>query len=199
MVNEVDVTVRGHAGHEPTIFKGQGRRSYVRLNVASTPRIRTREGEWSDGLTQWFAVKLFGDLAENAAASIRKGDAVLVRGRLEYEEYDTRDGQRRWSAVIVAESFGPELRHASAHVTRNVRRTGAPEPESEAAGETDASEAGGSAASGADDTGENAGAKPQEEVDTSAFEDFPAAAEGEDPGATGGSDRIGETIAERIA
>src|SRR5699024_4627197 len=115
MVNEVDVTIRGHVGHDPTIFRGEGRRSYVRLNVASTPRIRTREGEWADGATQWFTVKLFGDLAENTAVSIRKGDAVLVRGRLEHEEYETREGERRWSAVVMAESFGPELRYASAH------------------------------------------------------------------------------------
>lgn len=123
MVNEIEVTLRGHVGHEPSLLVSAGKQPFLRLNVASTPRVRSREGEWGDGTTQWFAVKLFGEFAAHVAHSVRKGDAVLVRGRLEHEEYQTRDGEERWTAVIVADAFGPDLRTATAHVTRAVRRT----------------------------------------------------------------------------
>src|SRR5699024_8340840 len=120
---------------DPNLITGAGKQSFLRLNVASTPRIRTREGEWGDGATQWFAVKLFGEFAEHVAHSVRKGDAVLVRGRLEHEEYLTRDGEPRWTAVIVADAFGPDLRTSLAHVTRAVRRTSADTGTGPASGE----------------------------------------------------------------
>ena len=128
MVNEIEVTLRGHIGHDPNLLTGAGKQSFLRLNVASTPRIRTREGEWADGATQWFAVKLFGTFAEHVAQSVRKGDPVLVRGRLEHEEYQTRDGEDRWTAVIVADAFGPDLRTVTAHVSRATRRSEPDEP-----------------------------------------------------------------------
>lgn len=188
MVNDVEVTIRGHVGHEPTIFRGEGRRSFLRLNVASTPRIRSREGEWSDGATQWFAVKLFGDLAENAAVSIRKGDAVLVRGRLEHEEYDTREGERRWTAVIMAEAFGPDLRYASAHVARNVRRASA----TDGGGDEDSANANGGAP-------ESAPVRtPESSVDTSAFAEVSTEQEPEDQDPDGELEQAEETIAARI-
>ena len=71
--------------------------------VATTPRsLRTAEGlaitsfrlasaqrrwdraagTWSDGETNWYTVTCFRSLAENAAASVAKGERVVVAGRL---------------------------------------------------------------------------------------------------------------------
>lgn len=154
MVNEIEVTLRGHVGHEPKLLVSPGKQAFLRVNVASTPRVRSREGEWGDGATQWFAVKLFGEFADHVAHSVRKGDAVLVRGRLEHEEYETRDGEQRWTAVIVADAFGPDLRTATAHVTRSVRRT---ETGADSAGATEETTSGEVAAGSAEqETGEGA-------------------------------------------
>ncbi|UFU05320.1 single-stranded DNA-binding protein [Ruania halotolerans] len=142
MVNEIDVTVRGFVGHNPTLNQREGRQPYLRLNVASTPRVRDRDGEWGDGRTQWFAVKFFGSFAANAAGSVRKGDAVLVRGRLEHEEYLSRDGEQRWSAVIIADAFGPDLRYAEASVRRVTRSSAADESAESADGEPENAGAG---------------------------------------------------------
>ncbi|HLS65103.1 MAG TPA: single-stranded DNA-binding protein [Ruania sp.] len=169
MVNEIEVTLRGHIGHDPNLITGAGKQPFLRLNVASTPRIRSREGEWSDGATQWFAVKLFGTFAEHVAQSVRKGDPVLVRGRLEHEEYQTRDGEDRWTAVIVADAFGPDLRTVTAHVSRATRRTepeGDPEEQTGAAGDTEGDSVEGGTTGAATDGG---GA-----VDVSGFQEVPA-------------------------
>lgn len=160
MVNEIEVTIRGHVGHDPSLVTGTGKQSFLRLNVASTPRVRSREGEWGDGATQWFAVKCFGEFAEHVAHSVRKGDAVLVRGRLEHEEYQTRDGEDRWTAVIVADAFGPDLRMATAHVSRASRRSGPEETEAQPpgdAGEASADATHEATASGATGGTEDAG------------------------------------------
>lgn len=198
MVNEIEVTLRGHVGHEPNLLVREGKQPFLRLNVASTPRVRSREGEWGDGTTQWFAVKLFGEFAGHVAQSVRKGDAVLVRGRLEHEEYQTRDGEQRWTAVIVADAFGPDLRTSTAHVSRSVRRVeadsatgGTPAADSSAAGDASA-EAGGEGgvarAGGAEEGG----------VDLSGFQVLP---DDDDDGDSADEDTEAEpeSIAERMS
>ena len=198
MVNEIEVTLRGHVGHEPQLLVREGKQAFLRLNVASTPRVRSREGEWGDGATQWFAVKLFGEFAAHVAHSVRKGDAVLVRGRLEHEEYQTRDGEQRWTAVIVADAFGPDLRMATAHVTRAVRRTDAdaaagtaPAADASPSGEAAAGPAGGAEAAGSGG-GESSG------VDLSGFQVLPDdEADGETDHET--RDESEESMAERMS
>ncbi|WP_147916393.1 single-stranded DNA-binding protein [Ruania zhangjianzhongii] len=170
MVNEIEVTLRGHVGHEPNLLASPGKQTFLRLNVASTPRVRSREGEWGDGATQWFAVKLFGEFAEHVAHSVRKGDAVLVRGRLEHEEYQTRDGEQRWTAVIVADAFGPDLRTATAHVTRAVRRADA-ETETGSAATEEASEPAGTAADSASEEEADSATEAGEATESSEEQD----------------------------
>ena len=198
MVNEIEVTLRGHVGHEPNLLVREGKQAFLRLNVASTPRVRNREGEWGDGTTQWFAVKLFGEFAGHVAQSVRKGDAVLVRGRLEHEEYQTRDGEQRWTAVIVADAFGPDLRTSTAHVSRSFRRA---EADSAAGGTPAGSTTAGDAAADAGGEAQGVRADGAEEggVDLSGFQVLPdddAEVDAEDEGIEADPE---ESMAERMS
>ena len=130
---------------------------------------------------------------------MRKGDAVLVRGRLEHEEYQTRDGEQRWTAVIVADAFGPDLRTSTAHVSRSVRRF---EAASDAGG-TPAAEsstaAGASVGAGGEEEGAQAGGAEEGGVDLSGFQVLPdddgdSDADDEDTGAD-----PAESMAERMS
>ena len=76
---EALVHITGYAGTEVEV-RGQGTVSSFRL--ACTPRIRVKGGEYGDGNTTWIEVSCFRGLAEHVAASIRKGDPVVVIGRL---------------------------------------------------------------------------------------------------------------------
>jgi len=75
---EAQVHITGYAGTEVEA-RGNGNVSAFRL--ACTPRIRTKGG-WSDGNTTWIEVACFRTLAQHVAASVRKGDPVLVVGKL---------------------------------------------------------------------------------------------------------------------
>lgn len=56
-------------------------------------------------------VKAWGDLAENIAAEILKGDRVLVSGRVEEESWtDKESGAERTKLVLVADEAGRSLR-----------------------------------------------------------------------------------------
>ena len=59
------------------------------FRLACTPRMR-RGGDWTDGETTWLTVTCFRALAEHAASSIRRGDPLIVIGRLRTQVLDQR-------------------------------------------------------------------------------------------------------------
>ena len=55
--------------------------------------------------TDFFSCVAFGKTAENMATYFRKGDRVLIGGRIETNQYTTKDGQKATSVQIVVEEF----------------------------------------------------------------------------------------------
>ena len=84
-----------------------------------TPRVRTK-GEWGDGNTTWIEVSCFRALAEHVASSIRKGDPVVVIGRLRTNAWE-KDGQSHERLVLEAETIGHDLNRGTAAFRRKVR------------------------------------------------------------------------------
>ena len=113
---EAVVHLTGYAGTEVEI-KGNGAVSKFRL--ACTPRIRSK-GEWGDGNTTWIDVSCFRGLADHVAASVRKGDPVVVIGRLRTNVWD-QDGQSRSRLVVEAETIGHDLNRGTAVFRRPAR------------------------------------------------------------------------------
>lgn len=117
MVSETEVTVRGRLGHNPELQQTPGKKQWLRLRVATNRRIRSGE-TWIDGPTSWYDVKIWDDFAQNVAMSLRKGDAVIVQGALQIEEYTNTGGVTLKTPVIHANALGPDLRYLTAHVLR---------------------------------------------------------------------------------
>src|SRR3954454_266562 len=73
------------------------------LRLASNTRRRDAStGEWSEK-PNYFDVTVWGPQGENCARFLSKGRSVAVDGRLEWREFETRDGQKRETVEIVAE------------------------------------------------------------------------------------------------
>ncbi|WP_146233389.1 single-stranded DNA-binding protein [Arthrobacter psychrolactophilus] len=75
---------------------------------------------WGDGPTNWYRVTTFRSLAANSVVSLRKGDRIIVVGRLNIRTYLRPDGTKGTSVEIEADSIGPDLKFGSAHFTRMV-------------------------------------------------------------------------------
>mgnify|MGYP002358184931 CR=1 FL=1 len=67
--------------------------------------------------TNFHRVTLWAELAEHAA-SLDKGTSVIVVGRLEQREYETKDGEKRTVWEVTADAFGPDLRFQTVTVAR---------------------------------------------------------------------------------
>ncbi|KGM10137.1 single-stranded DNA-binding protein [Cellulomonas bogoriensis] len=122
MTNGVTITVVGWAATDPREVVGEGV-PFTSFRVASTPRrYDARAGAWQDGRTEWFTVKAFRDTAVNVAGSVRKGDPVVVHGRLRTEEWDTESGPRT-GLVVDAGAVGHDLSRGTAVFTRRTHAT----------------------------------------------------------------------------
>ena len=76
------ITVRGWLGGDVDLRRA-GDVPVASFRLACTPRRFNRRTEtWSDGPTQWYTVTCWRSLADNVARSLRRGDPVVVQGRL---------------------------------------------------------------------------------------------------------------------
>lgn len=74
-------------------------------------------GEWQEE-TSFFNFVAFGTLGENMAASLSKGQRVVLVGHWEARPYETKEGDKRTSTEFVVDAGGPDLRWAKAQVTK---------------------------------------------------------------------------------
>ena len=88
--------------------------------MASTARrLRQRDpGAGSTAGTFWVDVECWDDLGGNVAASVSKGDPVIVHGTLTPDEWESEQGSRS-KPRIKAAAVGPNLNKGRAMFTRD--------------------------------------------------------------------------------
>lgn len=116
------VTISGRLAADPDLrFTGSGQ-PVANLRIAHTPRRKNPQGQWEDGTTLWLNTTVWGKQAENITNSLAKGMAVLVVGRLQQRNWqDKNTGENRSTVELIADSITPDLRYATAQVTKNER------------------------------------------------------------------------------
>ncbi len=121
MASENSVTLVGNLTRDPELRFTQGGRPLASFGLAVNRRYQVN-GEWQEQ-TSFFNIVAWGQLGENAAASLNKGARIMVAGRLEQRSYETQDGEKRSVVEVNADEMGPSLRWATAQVERTDRRT----------------------------------------------------------------------------
>jgi single-strand DNA-binding protein len=112
----------GNLTRDPELRFTTGGRGVASFGLAVSRRYQ-QNGEWQEQ-TSYFNIVAWGQMGENAAATLTKGMRVLVTGRLEQREYTTREGDKRTAIEINADEIGPSLRWATAQVERTPREGG---------------------------------------------------------------------------
>jgi len=99
------VMIIGNLGADPEMRYTPSGRPVTQFNVAVNQSTKNQQtGEWTEE-TDWFRVSVWGDRAERAAENLRKGNRVFVEGRFKTREFEGRDGQKRTSLEITADSL----------------------------------------------------------------------------------------------
>ncbi len=115
------ITIAGNLTRDPELRFTTGGKGITVFGVAVERRYQ-QNGEWQSK-TSFFNVSAWDQLGENVAASLAKGTRVVVTGRLEQREYETRQGEKRSVVEIIADEVGASMRWATVQVER-VEREG---------------------------------------------------------------------------
>ena len=101
-INRVILT--GNLTRDPELRSTGGGLAICSLRIASNTRRKDNStGEWVDK-PNYFDVTIWGRQGENAAQYLSKGRPVAVVGRLEWREWQDKEGNNRQSVEIVADN-----------------------------------------------------------------------------------------------
>lgn len=115
------ITIRGNVGNDPQHQVLANGVSITRFSVATTHRGKNRStGEWEDKSTNWYNVSAFRHLADNTFASLKRGDPVIVRGRVEQRSWEA-GGRNGTSSDIEADTVGLDLFWGTGSIQRRTR------------------------------------------------------------------------------
>lgn len=128
MSGETAVTVVGNLTSDPELRYTQSGLAVANFTIASTPRHFDRQSnEWVDDDALFLRASVWREFAEHVAGSLVKGSRVIAQGVLKQRSYETKEGEKRTSIELEVDAIGPDLRYATASVTR-ASRDSAPAP-----------------------------------------------------------------------
>ena len=113
-MNGTSITIVGNVVDEVANRPTTSGLSRVSFRVASTQRRKDRDtGKWVDGHKLFVSVTFWREFAENVAASLKKGDPVVVSGRIFSRQY-VKDEANHIAYEIEPESIGHDLARGTA-------------------------------------------------------------------------------------
>lgn len=113
------ITVVGTLAADPKDIRLSNGGGMCSFRLASNDRRFDREkNDWVDGPTNWFTVNVFRTLGEHALQSFRKGDRIILTGRLRVRNWETSE-KSGIAVEIDAEALGHDLRWGTSQFTRS--------------------------------------------------------------------------------
>ena len=94
------ITIDGRLVADPELRFTQGGKAVCSLRVAASDSKKDDNGNWSTTEQIFIGVSLWEAEGEAAAEHLRKGDQVLVSGRIYEREYEGSDGAKRKSLEL---------------------------------------------------------------------------------------------------
>ncbi len=98
------VVLTGNLTRDPELRSTPSGTSVCGLRIACNTRRKDASGQWVDK-PNYFDVTVWGAQGENCAQFLSKGRPVAIDGRLEWREWEAKDGSGKRQAIeIVADS-----------------------------------------------------------------------------------------------
>ncbi|MBA3265356.1 MAG: single-stranded DNA-binding protein [Nocardioidaceae bacterium] len=125
-MSETAISMIGHVGTDVDYRKVGSGTDLSTFRFATTPRRWDRnQRQYVDGTTSWISVQCWRALAVHVKDSVRRGDPVIVVGKLKTEEW-TKDGVRNSRFVLEAVSMGHDLNRGISTFHKVARQVEAP-------------------------------------------------------------------------
>ena len=92
----------GRMGQKPELKYTPSQVAVKNITVATTEKIKDR-----DDITEWHKITVFGKTAEFVANYLDKGSMVFVDGRIQTRSWDDKDGNKKYTTEIIANTVTP--------------------------------------------------------------------------------------------
>lgn len=93
------VSLVGRVGQDPEV------KVTPNGNFKTTISLATDRKVGQEKKTDWHRVEIWGKAAESAGEHVKKGDTIAVTGSLEYNTWETSEGQKRKDAIVSARTW----------------------------------------------------------------------------------------------
>jgi len=97
------VILIGNLGRDPELRYTPSGTAVANFSLATTDRFSNKQGEKQER-TEWHRIVAWGRTAELCAQYLSKGRSVYVEGRLQTNEWEDKEGQKRKTTEIVAQT-----------------------------------------------------------------------------------------------
>lgn len=102
LINTVQLT--GRLGNHPNLQISPKGNHYVMLSLATNESYKSPEGEFQKE-TLWHDVVAWGKTAELMSRLLKKGTETVIKGRLRYNAYTDKRGNKQYRTRIQVEEF----------------------------------------------------------------------------------------------
>lgn len=108
------VLLCGNLTRDPELKALPSGQQLCNLGVATNRVYKDKDGQQQKA-TEFHSVVVWGRQAETCGQYLKKGQSVLVEGRLQTRSWDGQDGQKKYKTEIVADrvQFGPKALNRS--------------------------------------------------------------------------------------
>lgn len=102
MLNKVQLI--GRVGKDPIIKQLSGDNLVAEFSLATDDSYKDKQGNKVEQ-TDWHSIKIFGKLAGVVEKYVKKGALLYVEGKIKTRTWDDKDGNRRYTTEIVADTM----------------------------------------------------------------------------------------------
>jgi single-strand DNA-binding protein len=93
------VSLIGRLGADPEVAYTKEKKTVCKFSIATDDGLKAENGEKTP---QWHSIVSFDVLADNCAKFLLKGRLVYVEGRLKNEQWEDKEGKKRYRTVVRA-------------------------------------------------------------------------------------------------
>ena len=98
------VRLVGNLGMDPEVKSFENNRKLAKVSIATNESYKNDKGERITD-TQWHNLILWGVQAKQAEDLLKKGDEIVVEGKLSSRSYVDKDGNKKYITEVVVNDF----------------------------------------------------------------------------------------------
>lgn len=127
-MRDIQTTIMGNATADPTLVQQEDGSISAKVRIAVTGRYyNASQQDYADRKTEFLTVFVRRQQAKYVLLSVRKGQPLIVSGRLHSSEWTGEDGAPRFSLNLQAEAIGHDLSYGTAAFRRPDRGQDVPD------------------------------------------------------------------------